>query len=56
MTQLSFGDLDLRRKRKATHREKFLAEMDQVVPWDLLLGLIEPHYPKGGNGGRRIRW
>lgn len=24
--------------------------MDQVVPWDRLLGLIEPHYPKGGNG------
>jgi IS5 family transposase len=50
MTQLSFGDLDLRRKRKPTRREKFLAEMDQVVPWDGLLGLIEPHYPKGGNG------
>src|SRR5574337_192580 len=50
MTQLSFGDLDLRRKRKPTRREKFLAEMDQVVPWDRLLGLIEPHYPKGGNG------
>ena len=29
---------------------KLLAEMDLVVPWDRLLGLIETHYPKGGNG------
>ena len=50
MTQLSFGDLDLRAKRKRTKRETFLAEMDQVVPWDRLLTLIAPHYPKGGNG------
>jgi IS5 family transposase len=28
--------------------------MDQVVPWERLCALIEPHYPKGGNteGGR----
>lgn len=25
--------------------------MDQVVPWKGLIGLIEPHYPKG-EGGR----
>jgi IS5 family transposase len=24
--------------------------MDQVVPWDQLLKIIEPHYPKAGNG------
>lgn len=39
-------------KRKQTRRERFLAEMDQVVPWAGLLGLIEPFYPKAG-GGRR---
>jgi IS5 family transposase len=50
MTQLSFGDLDLRSKRKRTKRETFLAEMEQVVPWERLLALIAPHYPKGGNG------
>jgi len=35
---------------KITRREAFLAEMDQVVPWARLCSLIEPHYPKAGNG------
>ena len=52
MTQLSFATLDHRYKKKQTKREKFLAEMDEVVPWALLLGLIEPYYPKAGNGRR----
>jgi len=33
-----------------TRRERFLAEMDQVIPWDRLTALIEPHYPKAGLG------
>ena len=33
-----------------TRRERFLAEMDAVIPWSRLLGLIEPHYPKAGKG------
>ena len=36
--------------RKQTRRERFLAVMDQVVPWAGLLALIEPFYPKAGNG------
>jgi len=24
--------------------------MEQVVPWSELLSLVEPHYPKAGNG------
>lgn len=39
-------------KRKRTRRETFLAEMDQVVPWQDLLALIEPVYPKVGRGRR----
>jgi IS5 family transposase len=31
---------------------KFLEEMEQVVPWGKLCALIEPHYPKPGNGRR----
>ncbi|WP_455737604.1 transposase, partial [Acidithiobacillus caldus] len=38
------------RRRKPTKRERFLAEMDAVVPWARLVALIEPHYPKGGRG------
>jgi IS5 family transposase len=35
---------------KKTRREKFLEEMDRIVPWAKLESLIEPHYPKQGNG------
>jgi transposase, IS5 family len=38
------------RYSKKTHREVFLEEMEQVVPWSKLCALIEPHYPKAGNG------
>src|SRR5271167_793063 len=36
--------------RKQTRRGLFLEEMEQVVPWSELCALIEPHYPKVGNG------
>ena len=52
MTQMSFSDSEYTGKRKQTRREKFLAEMAQVVPWEALLALIEPKYPKAGNGRR----
>ena len=35
---------------KATRRAEFLAEMERVVPWSKLTALVEPHYPKPGNG------
>jgi len=38
------------RYTKKTRRQVFLEEMEQVVPWRELCGLIEPHYPKPGNG------
>jgi IS5 family transposase len=38
------------RHRKPTKRDVFLATMDQVVPWEELCAVIEPHYPKAGNG------
>jgi IS5 family transposase len=47
---MSFGDAEYRGKRKQTRREVFLAEMEHVVPWDSLLGLIEPFYPVAGRG------
>ena len=52
MSQMSFSDFEYAGKRKQTRRERFLAEMDQVVPWAGLLELIEPFYPKAG-GGRK---
>jgi len=38
------------RYRKPTRRDSFLAEMQTLVPWAQLVALIEPHYPKPGNG------
>lgn len=38
--------------KKVTRRARFLQEMNQVTPWALLEALIEPHYPKAGQGRR----
>jgi transposase, IS5 family len=38
------------RYSKKTRRAVFLEEMEQVVPWGELRALIEPYYPKAGNG------
>ena len=38
------------RYTKKTKRALFLEEMEQVVPWRKVCALIEPHYPKAGNG------
>ena len=52
MKQTSFASLEYAGKKRVTRREKFLGEMQRVVPWPRLLGLIEPHYPKSGRVGR----
>ena len=51
--QPAFPGLRHAMKKKQTRREKFLAEMEAVVPWTRLLALIEPHYPKAGSKGGR---
>ena len=48
--QRTFASLAWSTKGKVTRREHFLAEMDAVIPWDRLLALIEPHYPRAGRG------
>jgi IS5 family transposase len=48
--QTTFAGLAWTQKKKRTRRERFLTEMDQVIPWKRLLGLIEPHYTKPGPG------
>ena len=51
MDPMSFSDAEYRAKRKQTRREKFLAEIDKVIPWRRLEKPIEPFYRK--TGGRR---
>ncbi|MGH7702906.1 MAG: IS5 family transposase, partial [Gemmatimonadales bacterium] len=48
--QRTFASLAWSSKGKTTRRERFLAEMDAVIPWPRLLALIVPHYPKAGRG------
>ena len=51
--QLGFSDYEQSTAKKRTKKEKFLSEMDQVVPWQPLLDLIEPIYPKVSSKGGR---
>ena len=39
---------------RKSKREQFLDQMNEVVPWARLLSLVEPHYPKAGNGRRPV--
>jgi IS5 family transposase len=39
-------------QRKVTRRERFLTEMDAVIPWATLTALIAPYYPTAGRGRR----
>ena len=48
--QTSFAQAEFAAKKKTTRREKFLARMEEVLPWAKLLAGIEPHYPKGERG------
>jgi IS5 family transposase len=48
--QRTFASVAWTQKGKVTRREQFLAEMDAVIPWARLIALVEPHYPKAGNG------
>ncbi|MFO0155929.1 MAG: transposase, partial [Alphaproteobacteria bacterium] len=55
MQQKSFSSLGFDRHHKQTRRERFLAEMEIVVPCAALSALIEPHYPSGERGRPPIR-
>ena len=51
--QFSFVDSEFD-SRKGTRRGQFLAKMEQVVPWQVLLAVIEPHYQDPASGRRRL--
>ena len=48
--QQTFASAAWARKGKVTRRERFLAEMDAVIPWSRLVELIEPYHPNTGKG------
>jgi transposase, IS5 family len=61
MKQQTLAMAGFEQYQRKTRRALFLEEMEQVVPWGELCALIEPHYPKAGNGrppigvGRMLR-
>ena len=48
--QGSFSQAEYAGKKKQTRRDKFLSEMERVVPWARLVERLQPFYPKGGRG------
>jgi transposase, IS5 family len=48
--QGSFSQAEYAGKKKQTRRDKFLAEMERVVPWARLVERLRPLYPKGERG------
>jgi len=48
--QGSFSQVEYAGKKKQTRRDKFLAEMEQVVPWARLVARLQPQYPRGERG------
>ena len=52
MRQQTLAEASFERYRKPTRCERFLAEMEQVIPWRDLCGAIEPFYPKAEGAGR----
>jgi transposase, IS5 family len=53
MSQRSFASAEYAMKKKRTRREKFLAEMERIVPWARMIAVIKPLYPKSGRVGRQ---
>src|SRR5215831_17071491 len=52
--QPTFAAIAWSQKGKVTRRERFLAEMDAVIPWARLHRVIKRHYPKAGRGRQPI--
>ena len=52
MDQLSFSEAEYHHKKRKTRREKFLEQMDALIPWKRLEKKIAKHYPRPGNGRR----
>lgn len=52
MQQSTFAEVTFEQYRKPTRRERFLDEMNRVVPWAELAAAIAPVYPKAEGPGR----
>jgi IS5 family transposase len=54
MTQMTLAVNGFEAYRKTTRKAEFLSRMDTLVPWAEFCSVIEPYYPKAGDGRRPI--
>ncbi|OSA07167.1 IS5 family transposase, partial [Klebsiella pneumoniae] len=50
--QLTFADSEFSTKRRQTRKEIFLSRMEQILPWQNMVDVIQPLYLKSRNGRR----
>jgi IS5 family transposase len=50
MSQLTFAEAEYAIKKRTTRREKFLAQLEQLVPWQKLNQQLSKGYKKTGPG------
>jgi transposase, IS5 family len=50
MTAMKQLGLGLNLSTKKTRKREFLEEMESVVPWAVIVQIVEPHYPKAKTG------
>jgi len=48
--QISSTGLEQGSKKKGACRERLLSQMEQTVPWKMLVKTLEPRHPKGHRG------
>lgn len=50
MKQQTLSDIEYGKRKKKTKREEFLDSMNEIIPWDHWIELINEHYPSGKRG------
>ena len=53
MRQATFAESGFAKFHRATRKEEFLVQMEELIPWGELCAAIEPHYPRPQGAGRR---
>ncbi len=52
MKQISFAQAEYQNKKKVTRRERFLTQMEALVPWQRLIDALSPSYFPNATGKR----
>ena len=50
MNQMTFSDIEYSERKRVTQKEKFLCEMNDIIPWADWVNKILPYYPTGKRG------